>query len=244
MPTNVPYIFAGYTGNIPLSYLDANFANVKANVDHAVTADSATIATSALSASSATVASRAATVTTSAQPNITSVGILNSVSVSGNVTVGSVLINTGAVQAPLLDAANANISGNLSVGNVSATSNISASDTITGGNINISSVLQNSGFDIVGVNYVSVSSNAATTSLSTSVTRNVLIVTNTGYTHTVNMPTGPVDGQLTNFAVIGNTVILVAGTGTLSPSFAGSATAGTAYTYVYRDFDTTWYRTQ
>lgn len=59
--STVPYIFAGNTGNIPLSELDANFANVKALVD------SANI------------------VTNGSQPAITSVGTLSSLSVSGNI---------------------------------------------------------------------------------------------------------------------------------------------------------------
>jgi hypothetical protein len=69
----VPYIFANQTGPIPLSELDANFANVKAS------------ATTAIS------------VTSNAQPNITSVGTLTSVSVSGNVTAGNVGFGSGTV---------------------------------------------------------------------------------------------------------------------------------------------------
>lgn len=59
---NIPYTFAGDTGNIPLSQLDDNFANVKA------------------------FAETAGYVTANAQANITSVGTLTSLSVSGNVT--------------------------------------------------------------------------------------------------------------------------------------------------------------
>jgi len=50
----VPYTFANDTGNIALSQLDVNFANVKAQADTAVV------------------------VTASAQPNISSVGTLSS----------------------------------------------------------------------------------------------------------------------------------------------------------------------
>jgi hypothetical protein len=57
----VPYTFANQTGNIALSELDANFANVKAATD------------------------TAGTVTASAQPVITSVGQLTSLTVSGNI---------------------------------------------------------------------------------------------------------------------------------------------------------------
>lgn len=57
----VPYIFASQTGNIALSELDANFANVKA------------------------AATTAGTVTGSAQPAITSVGQLTALTVVGNI---------------------------------------------------------------------------------------------------------------------------------------------------------------
>jgi len=67
----VPYIFATQTGNIALSELDANFANVKA------AADSASL------------------VTASAQPVITSVGQLTSLTVSGNIRTLS-----GGIYAP------------------------------------------------------------------------------------------------------------------------------------------------
>jgi hypothetical protein len=69
--STVPYIFAGDTGNIPLSQLDVNFANVKASVDYVIA---------------------------NAQANITSVGTLTALSVSGNVTVGNVL-TSGIVSA-------------------------------------------------------------------------------------------------------------------------------------------------
>lgn len=67
----VPYTFANQTGNIALSELDANFANVKAAAD------------------------TASTVTASAQPVITSVGQLTSLTVSGNIRTLS-----GGVYAP------------------------------------------------------------------------------------------------------------------------------------------------
>ena len=67
----VPYTFATQTGNIALSELDANFANVKA------ASDSASL------------------VTASAQPAITSVGQLTSLTVSGNIRTLS-----GGIYAP------------------------------------------------------------------------------------------------------------------------------------------------
>jgi hypothetical protein len=67
--STVPYIFANVSGNIPLSELDSNFANVKARVDSANV------------------------VTDSAQPTITSVGTLTALTVNGVVTV-----NTGPIK--------------------------------------------------------------------------------------------------------------------------------------------------
>ena len=64
--STVPYTFANASGNIALSELDANFSNVKTQVD------------------SANVVSDAA------QPAITSVGTLTALTVSGNITTGTV----------------------------------------------------------------------------------------------------------------------------------------------------------
>jgi len=63
--STVPYIFANASGNIPLSELDSNFANVKARTDSANV------------------------VTDSAQPAITSVGALTALTVNGVITVGT-----------------------------------------------------------------------------------------------------------------------------------------------------------
>ena len=90
-------------------------------------------------------------------------------------------------------------------------------------------------------NYVTVSS-TTTYSLSATQSYNMLLVTTGSLTATINMPASPTDGQLTNISVLTNTVTLAVGTGTVSPSFAGSAIAGTAYKYVYRATGTTWYR--
>jgi hypothetical protein len=95
---------------------------------------------------------------------------------------------------------------------------------------------------IVNVNYVDVSS-TSTYTLSSTVSNNVLIVSGVGYTATVTLPTTPVDGQICSFSVVQNTVTLaVGGTGNPLPSYAGSATAGTVFTYVYRLSTLTWYR--
>jgi len=95
---------------------------------------------------------------------------------------------------------------------------------------------------IVNVNYVTINATASYT-LSSSLSNNVLLVTNTGYTATVTLPTSPVDGQVCSFSIIDNTVTLaVGGLVTVTPSFAGSTTAGTNFTYVYRTSTSTWYR--
>jgi hypothetical protein len=132
MPTNVPYIFAGFTGNIPLSYLDANFANVKANVDNAGTANSALVATTAITASSATVATRAATVTTNAQPNITSVGTLNSLSVTGNIAAGNISIGGGSLQIGFVSANSATVVNELNANIINLPDNAGGAFTGTG----------------------------------------------------------------------------------------------------------------
>ena len=81
---SVPYTFANDTGNIALSQLDVNFANVKAQ------ANTATV------------------VAANAQPNITSVGTLNSLSVAGNIaTSGYVLGNGSALTGIVVSGANA-----------------------------------------------------------------------------------------------------------------------------------------
>jgi hypothetical protein len=303
--STVPYIFAADTGNIPLSQLDANFANVKA------------------------FANTAGYVTGSNQANITSVGTLISVSVSGNIKGGNIatngaisatgtitggnIVNSGNITAGniltgglisatgtitgsshlgsvvsvsgnitggnILNNGISSVNGNITGGNIltggqiSATGNInggniavtgastaasySATGNITGGNIlnnGLSSVNGNiTGGNIIttGVSsrYIDVSvpvyaNITATNTYSLSITNsiNILIANNTGYTATLNMPTGPRDGQICNFAIYGNTVILAVGTGTVLPTFAGSTVVGTGYRYVYRVSNTSWYR--
>ena len=121
----VPFNFATQSGNIPLSELDANFANV--------------------SASTLT----ATYVTGNNQSNITAVGTLNSLSAYGNVTAGNVSTN-GIVRANAVISVNytgtnvsatGNITGNniivngtLAVANL-AFVNVSATGNVTGGNL-------------------------------------------------------------------------------------------------------------
>lgn len=272
MSTTVPYIFANDTGNIPLSQLDVNFANVKA------------------------FANSAGYVTDGVQANITSVGTLTSLSVTGNITSGNILTGDtisftgGSRLRPL--GANLDIfpgsSGSYvnlittdessyigvdnaggfvttaggtwafdTAGNLTAPVNISALGNVTGGNITTGGQVSTTG-NVTGANVVTngISSRhidvsipvyanitaSGTYNLSTTNSINILIANNTGYTATLNMPATASDGQVCNFAIHGNTVTLVVGTGIVLPIFNGSATVGTGYRYVYRSSNSSWYK--
>ena len=112
--SSVPIIFAGDTGNIPLEYLDINFANVKLSVDYVIQ---------------------------NAQANITSLGTLTSLSVSGNIVHSGNLIITGNIIATdQLDiqttAGNSNIAlSPHGTGQVTVSTQLSVVGNITGGNI-------------------------------------------------------------------------------------------------------------
>lgn len=112
--STVPYIFAGVTGNIPLSQLDANFANTKLSVDYVIQ---------------------------NTQSNITQVGTLTSLSVSGNIVHSGNLIITGAIlDTNQLDiqttAGNSNIALQPDgTGIVTVSTQVSAVGNITGANI-------------------------------------------------------------------------------------------------------------
>lgn len=102
------------------------------------------------------------------------------------------------------------------------------------------------GFKHTGVKYVSPIYNtisaSGTVDLSATTSDNVLLVGNTGYTITLNMPATPADGQVCEFIVHSNATTLALGTGTVTPSFAGAVSAGAAFKYVYRASNTTWYK--
>lgn len=131
----------------------------------------------------------------------------------------------------LFNATSTSVTGNITGGNLIISGAISAAGSIT-----------YAGVEVISPNYISVTGNSQTSSLSTTTGVNILIINNTGYTHTINMPTSPLNGQTTRFATSGNTVTLVVGAGTVTPTFAGSAVVGTTYIYVYRTSNTTWYR--
>ena len=84
-----------------------------------------------------------------------------------------------------------------------------------------------------------------TLSLGSVVSVNALIIANPGLTLTVQFPLSPIEGQIAQFSTLTNTVTLVvgnaAGTGNITPSFAGAPTAGFKATYVYHIEDDTWY---
>ena len=84
-------------------------------------------------------------------------------------------------------------------------------------------------------------STTQTVTLSTTVSVNILLVTNPGLTLTIQFPTSPVESQVCEFTTLTNTVTLIPGSGTFQPSFAGAPVAGYNATYVYHIEDTTWY---
>jgi len=89
--SSVPYVFANDTGNIALSDLDANFANVKA------------------------FANTAGYVTANAQANITSVGTLTSLIVSGNATVSGNVIGGNLLTSGTISSVGSITNGNITI---------------------------------------------------------------------------------------------------------------------------------
>jgi hypothetical protein len=139
--------------------------------------------------------------------------------------------NLGVLEVTQLTNGNLVLPKNASIGGY-----VSATGNITGGNIN------NPGLEIVSPNYIPVTVNGQTISLSATQTTNFISANAAGYTITVNMPATPVDGQITRFTVSGNSVTTAVGTGTVDPTFAGLTAVGTGYKYIYRTSTVTWYR--
>jgi hypothetical protein len=86
---------------------------------------------------------------------------------------------------------------------------------------------------------------AATTqtiNLGTAFSLNIIVVSNSGLTLTLQFPTSPVDHQVCQFTTLTNTVTIAAGTGTFNPVYTGAPVAGFSVTYVYHIEDTTWYK--
>ena len=157
------------------------------------------------------------------------------ISSTGNATHGNIL-TAGQVSS----------TGNVTGGNVRSGLNVTAAGYISaqGGVLAAGFITTGISSRYIDVDFPAYANITATSSYSLSTTSsiNILIANNTGYTATVNMPTSPNDGQICNFAIHGNTVTLVVGTGTVLPTFAGSATVGTGFRYVYRAYNATWYK--
>ena len=155
-------------------------------------------------------------------------------SATGNVTVAGRL--TGNVVIDSLES----VTGNVSAGNLNTAGQVVATGNITGNNISVGNVVSSK----IQVNFPAFITISGTNTYSLSATNSISILTvsNTGYTATLNMPSTPIDGQICNFAVYGNTVTLATGTGTVTPSYAGSTTVGTSFRYVYHYANNTWYR--
>lgn len=102
--------------------------------------------------------------------------------------------------------------------------------------------VKHSALQIISPNYITVSSTGIY-SLSATLSTNILVVTANTYTATLNMPASPVDGQVCVISISGFSINLQTGTGTVLPTFAGSAKQpGTVFRYVYRTSNTTWYQ--
>tara|TARA_R110000851_G_C13012570_1_gene559445 strand:+ start:200 stop:631 length:432 start_codon:yes stop_codon:yes gene_type:complete len=81
--------------------------------------------------------------------------------------------------------------------------------------------------------------------LSTTFSLNIIKVSASGLTLTIQFPTSPVEGQVCEFTTLSNTVTLVVGTGgsfSVEPSFASAPAPGFVIAYVYHETDDTWYK--
>ena len=176
--------------------------------------------------------------------NLSTSGLLlatGNISTTANVVTGNINISGIVNAAGTLNTATTVIAqGNIRGGNLISNGLITATGTISGSNIVVTGTSSRY-LDVDIPNTANITA-TGTYSLSNTSSINLLIANNTGYTATLNMPTAPVNGQICNFAVHGNTVTLAVGTGTVLPSFAGSATVGTGYRYVYQTINSSWYK--
>ena len=108
-----------------------------------------------------------------------------------------------------------------------------------GGNVTIGGNLT-TGILISNPNYITVSNNWIYT-LSSTTSDNILLVTSTGLFATINMPVGPVDGQVATFSANAK-VTLLAGSGTVQPSFVSANIVANTFRYIYRSLASTWYK--
>lgn len=157
----------------------------------------------------------------------------------GNANVASyVSTYTGTVTA-----SNVTVTGNLLAANVLA-GNIIAGTINTSGNVNaqvvITGALAYAGLLIKTPNYITVS-NTWVYTLSSNITDNILLITSSGFTSTINMPVTAIDGQVCRFSANSN-VILAAGSGTVQPTFADGNVLTTTFQYIWRASASTWYK--
>ena len=166
---------------------------------------------------------------------------------------GSLVFNTSPTFTGTISANNVSASGyiyltgNLAVNGTKFEVDAATGNTIVAGTLNVTGTstltnVQTTGLTLRNVNFIAVGS-TGTYALSTTTSYNVLVVAGTGYTTTITLPPSPVDQQLCSFTVASNTTTLAMTAGpTVVPTFAGSATSGTVFQYVYRASNSTWYR--
>jgi hypothetical protein len=133
--------------------------------------------------------------------------------------------------------------GNVIAGNVLA-GNVIAGNIYTPGNVYaqmlIGSVVAYTNIMIKVPNYITVS-NTWVYTLSSTISDNILLVTSTGVTATINMPATPNDGQICRISANAN-VTLAAGLGTVQPSLVGRDPGKDTIQYIYRNSAATWYK--
>jgi hypothetical protein len=126
------------------------------------------------------------------------------------------------------------LAGNIIAGSINTSGNINAQIVVTG-------ALAYTNLLIKTPNYITVS-NTWVYTLSSSITDNILLVTNPGgITATINMPVTAIDGQVCRFSANAN-VTLAAGSGTVQPPFAGGNVLTTTFQYIWRASASTWYK--
>jgi hypothetical protein len=141
-------------------------------------------------------------------------------------------------------ASNVTVTGNVLAANVLA-GNIIAGSINTSGNVYaqvvVSGALAYTNLLVKTPNYITVS-NTWVYTLSSSISDNILLVTNPGgITATINMPVTAIDGQICRFSANSN-VTLAAGSGTVQPPFAGGNVLTTTFQYIWRASASTWYK--
>ena len=172
---------------------------------------------------------------------------------TGTHTINNTTVTLANATALNINGANPTIAtsstGTVTLFNTAATAiNIGGAATAVAiGSATSTTTVQNikyNGLEVAPANYIAVGA-TSTYTLSTTQTHNVLVVGNTGYIATLTFPPSPVDGQLLKFTVTTNgcTLALTAGP-TLVGTFGGAVGAPTAFVYIYRSSNTTWYRLQ